>query len=65
VYNIEVEGAHEYIASGFVVHNCNGCLEQAGLGWQPIGTLDEIGAEECGNNCRCEYEYRNSKDQTE
>jgi len=64
VYNIEVDGAHEYIANGFMVHNCNGCLEQAGLGWQPIGTLDEIGAEECGNNCRCEFEYRNSKDVT-
>jgi hypothetical protein len=41
-----------------VADHCPGCLEQAGLGWQPIGTLDEIGTEECGNNCRCEYEYR-------
>lgn len=31
--------------------HCPGCLEQAGLGWQPIGTLDEIGAEECNQNC--------------
>jgi hypothetical protein len=64
VYNIEVDGAHEYIANGFVVHNCNGCLEQAGLGWQPIGTLDEIGAEECNQNCRCEFEYQKAGEAT-
>lgn len=38
--------------------NCAGCLDQADLGWQPVGTLDPIGAEECGVNCRCEFEYR-------
>ncbi len=42
--------------------HCPGCLEQASLGWQPIGTLDEIGAEECSNNCRCEFEYRKAGD---
>ena len=40
--------------------HCPGCLEQAGLGWQPIGTLDPIGAEECSNNCHCEFEYDKS-----
>ena len=38
--------------------HCNGCLEQAALGWQPIGTLDEIGDEECLTNCHCTKQYR-------
>lgn len=38
--------------------HCEGCLEQAGLGWQPINTLDPIGAEECRTHCQCEFEYR-------
>jgi hypothetical protein len=42
--------------------HCPGCLEQSSLGWQPIGTLDEIGDEECNQNCHCEFEYRNSAD---
>jgi hypothetical protein len=42
--------------------HCPGCLEQAGQGWQPIGTLDPIGAEECVTNCKCEFEYRRSTD---
>lgn len=43
--------------------HCKGCLEQAGRGWQPIGSLDEIGAEECVTNCHCIFEYRKSTDQ--
>jgi hypothetical protein len=38
--------------------HCNGCLEQAALGWQPIGTLDKIGAEECITRCHCRFRYR-------
>lgn len=38
--------------------HCDGCLEQAGLGWQPINTLDPIGAEECRTHCQCEFEYK-------
>ena len=38
--------------------HCEGCLAQADLGWQPIGTLDPIGAEECRTNCMCRFEYR-------
>ena len=38
--------------------NCVGCIEQVDLGWQPIGTLSEIGSEDCYANCRCEKEYR-------
>lgn len=41
-------------------NNCDGCLDQAALGWQPIGTLDPIGAEECGTRCRCTFKFRNS-----
>jgi hypothetical protein len=40
------------------INACDGCLEQAALGWQPIGTLDPIGGEECTVRCRCEFEYR-------
>lgn len=38
--------------------HCPGCLEQASLGWQPIGTLDPIGAEECITRCHCNFIYR-------
>lgn len=40
--------------------HCPGCLEQAGKGWQPIGTLDPIGAEECLTRCKCVFDYRRS-----
>lgn len=42
--------------------HCPGCLEQARRGWQPIGTLDAIGEEECVTNCHCIFEYRKSSD---
>jgi hypothetical protein len=38
--------------------HCEGCLAQAELGWQPIGTLDPIGAEECITRCHCTFFYR-------
>jgi hypothetical protein len=38
--------------------HCPGCLDQAEKGWQPIGTLDPIGAEECVTNCHCTFHYR-------
>jgi len=40
--------------------HCAGCVEQDGRGWQPIGTLDPIGAEECSTRCYCSFEYRKS-----
>jgi hypothetical protein len=40
-------------------NNCDGCLDQAGH-WEPIGTLDKIGAEECATRCRCTFRFRNS-----
>lgn len=39
-----------------------GCIEIAGMGWRPIGTLPKIGAALCGNNCKCSFEYRRPKD---
>jgi hypothetical protein len=38
--------------------HCDGCVEQANLGWQPMGTLDDIGDEECGVRCKCNKRYR-------
>ncbi len=38
-----------------------GCLEQSQLGWQPIGTLREIGDCFCMNNCDCYFEWQDPK----
>lgn len=39
--------------------HCEDCLDYAGKGWQPIGTLPEPGeGSQCRNNCKCEKEYR-------
>jgi hypothetical protein len=38
--------------------SCVDCLEYAGLGWQPIGTLPRIGESQCRSNCRCTFEYQ-------
>ncbi len=48
IFEIRVLGAADH---------CNGCLEQAAKRWQPIGTLDPIGAEECSTNCHCHFEF--------
>jgi hypothetical protein len=45
--------------------HCRSCLEYAGMGWQPIGTLPEIGDSECNMNCKCEFEYRKAGDVAE
>ena len=39
------------------VDNCDDCIEYAGMGWQPIGTLPAIGDSVCITNCKCEFEY--------
>lgn len=41
-----------------VLDHCEVCPEQAGLGWQPIGTLPEIGDTPCGIHCGCRFAYR-------
>lgn len=38
--------------------HCDGCLEQAKLGWKPIGTLPPIGSQDCVTNCHCVFWYR-------
>ena len=37
--------------------NCDDCIGYALEGWQPIGTLPEIGDSQCASNCRCSFEY--------
>lgn len=39
--------------------HCEDCLDEAGQGWQPIGTLSPIGDTICKTNCRCRFEFRN------
>lgn len=39
--------------------HCDPCVEWAGRGWQPIGTMPLPTQDTpCGNNCRCTVEYR-------
>lgn len=40
------------------VDHCDGCLERAAEGWQPIGSLLPIGDAECLTRCHCEMRYR-------
>lgn len=37
--------------------HCKTCVEQADLGWSPIGTLKPIGDSECRMNCVCFFDY--------
>jgi len=37
-----------------------GCIEVEAAGWQPVGSLPEIGARNCMSNCLCSWKYRNS-----
>lgn len=57
-YEQQQNGMEEEIRVLGEADHCNGCLEQAALGWQPIGTLDPIGAEECITRCHCTFQYR-------
>jgi hypothetical protein len=43
-------------------NNCDDCIAAAELGWQPIGTLPEIGDSACMANCHCEFEQRGAPD---
>ena len=43
-----------------IADHCPGCLQQSALKWQPIGTLDAIGEEECATNCHCYFMFKNS-----
>jgi hypothetical protein len=44
------------------VESCGDCIEEADKGWQPIGTLREIGDSQCMTNCHCYFEYRKSNE---
>lgn len=39
-------------------HNCDGCVAQAKLGWQPIEKIERLGLEDCLSRCRCRFETR-------
>ncbi|MFH0938257.1 MAG: hypothetical protein V1899_03115 [Planctomycetota bacterium] len=39
--------------------HCDGCIEQAAKGWQPLGTLPPIGSQQCLTNCLCEFIFQN------
>jgi hypothetical protein len=54
----EESGAEEEIRILGDADHCDGCLEQAALGWQPLGILDDIGDEECLTRCHCSKRYR-------
>jgi hypothetical protein len=41
--------------------HCQLCIEQAELGWQPIGQMIPIGSRTCLSNDRCDVEYKNTK----
>ena len=38
----------------------NSCPEVSDMGWQPIGSLPQIGSRKCLGNCLCSWEYMNS-----
>jgi hypothetical protein len=57
-YQLINNGMEEEIRDLGEADHCDGCLEQAALGWQPIGTLDDIGEEECLTKCHCTKRYR-------
>ena len=65
VYNLEVEGVHHYIANGFVVHNCDDCVNLAldgpydppGSGGHELFQTPGDGSTECGAGCKCSLEY--------
>lgn len=37
--------------------HCTDCPPLAALGWQPVGTLPDIGDSECNGLCLCHFEY--------
>jgi hypothetical protein len=41
-----------------VADHCIGCLQEYGKGWQPIGTLKDIGDTPCRTLCRCHFIFK-------
>ncbi len=44
--------------------HCEDCPPLAAQGWQPLGTLPDIGDTECGGQCHCHFEYQDGKGKT-
>jgi hypothetical protein len=43
--------------------SCEDCIDQAGLGWQPLGTLRQIGDSACRASCLCTFAFRKGETQ--
>lgn len=41
--------------------HCTDCPPLAEMGWQPVGTLPDIGDTECGPLCLCHFSYQDDK----
>ena len=41
---------------------CQTCISQSRMGWQPVGTLNEIGDSECMGSCDCYFEWMSKGD---
>lgn len=51
--------AQERRVLGATHAHCTPCLAHAGRGWQPTGTLPDVGQDcDCLDNCRCSFEHR-------
>jgi hypothetical protein len=57
-YEMQSNGMEEEMRELGEADHCDDCLEQAAMGWQPIGTLDAIGDTVCKTNCHCTFKYR-------
>jgi hypothetical protein len=44
--------------------HCDDCPPLAAQGWQPLGTLPDIGDTECGGQCHCHFEYQDHNGKT-
>ena len=51
-------GATEERRITTATESCPDCIEYEGRGWQPIGSLPNIGDSQCLTNCKCFFEYR-------
>jgi len=52
------KGMEEEMRELGIADHCDDCLEYAGRGWQPIGTLPRIGDSVCRTNCHCRFRFR-------
>ena len=43
-------------------HECQTCINASLAGWQPVGTLPEIGDSECQGSCDCYFLFREGPD---